>query len=189
MISNISAYFYKHANIFLVALSIVLTFGYLFLFLIPKFSQFEIADATVKSLGTSFGFSAEDVTQYFKQLQPDQLKDYQKFHTIWDNLFAAIYGIQYIFILSLIFKPFQSTFKMFNLLPIVQVFLDWIENLKLAEMANAFLADGQFLASDATLASLATIAKWTTMGVVSLAIVIGLGMRIRKWIKNQNALV
>lgn len=183
---NISTFFYQKVTLILALGLTVLTFGYLFLVMMDAATCFEVADSSVKSLGTSFGFTAEMVQDFFSIRSIEMIACYKTLNTVWDNIFALLYGFMYAGWLSLIFKPFAGKVKLLNLLPFSQVIFDWLENFQIVGFANSFLNEEPLSATAVKLGSFFTMAKWVCYSLVFVAILIGIGLRISALITKRK---
>lgn len=183
--NSISNFFYKRSSFLVVIIATSITFAYLFLIFIDKSKCFELENDSVKSLGTSFGFSLENVQAFFTGRTAEMLACYIDFILIWDNIFALLYGFMYVVWLSNLFKPYSTKFKWLNLLPLLQTIFDWLENFKLAQLAKSHLAGNQLLASDVQLASVFTMVKWAFSGIIFLLVMVGVVLLITRAIKKK----
>lgn len=163
-----------------------ITFGFIYFVLIDAAKCFEIADSSIKSLGTSFGFSFDMVKDFFAARITEKIECYVELNLIWDNIFAILYGLMYIFWTSLALKPYAAKAKLLNLVPAVQVIFDWLENFSLISIANTYLTEHQIPASEVSLASVFTMIKWSCFVLVFALIIIGVVLRIIKYIKISN---
>lgn len=184
--TTLSSFFYKKSSLTIAFILTIITFGYLFLVMMDAAKCFEVADSAQKSLGTSFGITAEMVQEFFSIRTEEMIVCYKEFNTIWDNLFALFYGLMYIFWLSLLLKPFSNQFKILNLLPLLQVVFDWLENFQVVRIANSFLAEIPVKAFDIQLLSTFSAIKWFGSALVFLLIIIGIVLRIRTMIKKRK---
>lgn len=183
---KVSDFFYQKSSLLTATIMTIVTFGFIYFVLIDAAKCFEIADTSVKSLGTSFGYSYEMVRDFFAARTTKEIECYKELNLIWDNIFAVLYGLMYIFWVSLALKPFAYKTKFLNLLPALQVILDWLENFSLIKIANTYLSENQILASDVSLASLFTMIKWICFALIYVLLIGGIIMRIVKWIKISN---
>ena len=172
-----SSFFYRKSTLLNTIIITAITFGYLFLVFLDAAKCFEVDSSNI-SLGTSFGFSTMNVQEFFSIRNSKMINCYQEFLSIWDNIFALLYGLMYVGWLSFILKPFQNKCKAMNLLPFTQTIFDWLENLKLYRIANNYLESGKIMASDVQIASIFNQIKWSVTGMVFLLILIGIAMRL-----------
>ena len=149
--------------------------GYTLLILSGQGKAFEVANSSVKSLGTSLGFGQAEVLAFLAERSVRQITAYIAFNQVWDSLFGVIYGVMYVVWLSLLLKPYSQKVGLLNLLPFGQVLFDWLENFSLASLSNQYLADGTISSSTALLASTASSIKWVfallVYGVILVSIV------------------
>ena len=149
--------------------------GYTLLILSGQGKAFEVANSSVKSLGTSLGFGQAEVLAFLAERSVRQITAYIAFNQVWDSLFGVIYGVMYVVWLSLLLKPYSQKVGLLNLLPFGQVLFDWLENFSLASLSNQYLADGAISSSTALLASTASSIKWVfallVYGVILVSIV------------------
>ena len=160
--------------------------GYLVFFLTGKGTAFEVANSTVRSLGTSLGFGQAEILAFFAERSDRMIDAYISFNQIWDTLFGLIYGLMYVIWVSVLFRPYSQRFGVLNLLPFGQVVFDWLENYALAALSNQFLADGAISSSTALIASTASAIKWAFSLLVYLVILVGIVMRISRAVKRRR---
>lgn len=186
LMNQLSSFFYKQST-WLIAIALTtVTFGYLFFVMMDVAKCFEVADSSVGSLAISFGFSAEMVEQFLSIRTAEMLDCYIELNRLWDNIFALLYGFMYAAWLSVIFKPFQAKWKALNLLPFLQTVFDWIENFNLANAASAYLAETPIPSLAVQVGSYANMIKWTVSGLVFLAILVGIVLRIRSALSKNK---
>lgn len=162
--------------------STAVSFGYLFIVQIGAAECFDIGGEGVQSLGTSLGLSEGAVEQFFAARSDEMLGCYRTFNLVWDNLYAVLYGVMYVAWISLLFKPLASRAQLLNLVPLLQVVFDWLENLQLVRLTNAWLGGNSLSSSDVQLASIFSIAKWASSIVVFVIIIIGIVIRMRRFV-------
>ena len=181
-----SKFFYTKSNLVTGLLSTSVFAGYLVFFLTGKGTEFEVANSTVRSLGTSLGFGQAEILAFFAERSDQMVDAYISFNQIWDTLFGLIYGLMYVVWVSVLFKPYSQRFGVLNLLPFGQVVFDWLENYALAALSNQFLADGAISASTALIASTASAIKWVFSLLVYVVILVGIVMRISRAVKRRR---
>ena len=181
-----SKFFYTKSNLVTGLLATSVFAGYLVFFLTGKGTAFEVANSTVRSLGTSLGFGQAEILAFFAERSDRMIDAYISFNQIWDTLFGLIYGLMYVIWVSVLFKPYSQRFGVLNLLPFGQVVFDWLENYALAELSSQFLADGAISSSTALIASTASTIKWAFSLLVYLVILVGIVMRISRAVKRRR---
>ena len=181
-----SKFFYTKSNLVTGLLATSVFAGYLVFFLTGKGTAFEVANSTVRSLGTSLGFGQAEILAFFAERSDRMIDAYISFNQIWDTLFGLIYGLMYVIWVSVLFKPYSRRFGVLNLLPFGQVVFDWLENYALAALSNQFLADGAISSSTALIASTASAIKWAFSLLVYLVILVGIVMRISRAVKRRR---
>lgn len=181
-----SKFFYTKSNLVTGLLSTSVFAGYLVFFLTGKGTAFEVANSTVRSLGTSLGFGQAEILAFFAERSDRMIDAYISFNQIWDTLFGLIYGLMYVIWVSVLFKPYFQRFGVLNLLPFGQVVFDWLENYALAELSSQFLADGAISSSTALIASTASTIKWVFSLLVYVVILVGIVMRISRAVKRRR---
>jgi hypothetical protein len=181
-----SKFFYTKSNLVTGLLATSVFAGYLVFFLTGKGTAFEVANSTVRSLGTSLGFGQAEILAFFAERSDQMIDAYISFNQIWDTLFGLIYGLMYVIWVSVLFKPYSQRFGVLNLLPFGQVVFDWLENYALAELSNQFLADGAISASTALIASTSSAIKWVFSLLVYVVILVGIVMRISRAVKRRR---
>ena len=181
-----SKFFYTKSNLVTGLLATSVFAGYLVFFLTGKGTAFEVANSTVRSLGTSLGFGQAEILAFFAERSDRMIDAYISFNQIWDTLFGLIYGLMYVIWVSVLFRPYSQRFGVLNLLPFGQVVFDWLENYALAALSNQFLADGAISSSTALIASTASAIKWAFSLLVYLVILVGIVMRISRAVKRRR---
>jgi hypothetical protein len=181
-----SKFFYTKSNLVTGLLATSVFAGYLVFFLTGKGTAFEVANSTVRSLGTSLGFGQAEILAFFAERSDRMIDAYISFNQIWDTLFGLIYGLMYVIWVSVLFKPYSQRFGVLNLLPFGQVVFDWLENYALAELSSQFLADGAISSSTALIASTASTIKWVFSLLVYVVILVGIVMRISRAVKRRR---
>ena len=182
-ISSVSQFFFEKSNWKNGLVFTVLFSGYLTLLTVVG-KSFEVSGSKVKSLGTTFGFGINDVVAFFTERSDQMISSYITFNQIWDFIFAIVYGLMYVIWLSVIYKPYATKNWALNLIPLAQVIFDWIENLCLASLAKAYLADENISSAAVKLASTSSSIKWGISFLVYLLIIYGLVLRLVKVMKN-----
>ena len=185
-LSHASRFFYMKSNLVTALLATFVFVGYLVFFLTGQGKAFEVANSSVKSLGTSFGFGQAEILAFFAERSDQMISAYINFNQVWDSLFALIYGVMYVAWVSVLFKPYSQKLGLLNLLPFGQVLFDWIENFSLATLSNQYLADGTISSSTALLASTSSTIKWVFSLLVYGVILVGAVMRIAASLKRRS---
>ena len=185
-LSRASRFFYTKSNLVTALLATSVFAGYLVLFLTRQGKAFEVANSSIRSLGTSLGFGQAEILAFLAERSNQQINAYINFNLVWDSLFALIYGVMYVFWVSLLFKPYSQKFGILNLLPFGQVAFDWLENLGLATISKQYLADGTISSTTAQFASTASTIKWAFSLLVYGVILVGIVMRIVGALKKRS---
>ena len=184
--NKLSRYFYNKVTLAIATVLTFITFAYLFFVLMDGAECYQVADESVKSLGTSFGYDLEMVQHFLSVRSEAMIICYKNFNIIWDNLFALSYGLMYIAWLSVLYKPFKNKVKLLILFPILQVIFDWLENFQLARISDSYLTEDQIYSLDVNLASSFTLLKWICSSLIFILIVIGIVLRIVSVIKKRK---
>jgi hypothetical protein len=185
-LSGASQFFYKKSNLVTALLATSVFAGYLLFFLTGKGKAFEVANSSIKSLGTSLGFGQVEILAFLAERSDQMINDYIDFNQVWDSLFALIYGVMYVVWVSILFKPYSKKVGVLNLLPFGQVLFDWLENFALATLSKQYLADGTISSSTALFASTASSIKWVFSLLVYGVILVGIVMRILGALKRRS---
>ena len=185
-LSRASQFFYTKSNLITALLAISVFAGYLLFFLSGKGKAFEVANSSIKSLGTSLGFGQVEILTYLAERFDQMINAYINFNQVWDSLFALIYGVMYVAWVSILFKPYSKKVGVLNLLPFGQVLFDWLENFSLAALSKQYLADGTISSSTAVFASTASSIKWVFSLLVYGVILVGALMRIAGPLKGRS---
>jgi hypothetical protein len=181
-----SEFFYAKSTLVTALIATVVFAGYTVLVLSGQGKAFEVANSTVKSLGTSLGFGQAEILAFFAERSVQQISAYITFNQVWDTLFGVIYGVMYVVWASLLLKPYSQKVGMLNLLPFGQVLFDWLENIGLATVSSEYLADGTISASTAQLASTASSIKWAFALLVYGVILVGIIARTVGALKRRS---
>ena len=186
LVTRSSHFFYQNSSIATAVFSTIFFISYLFLIMMGKAAGFELADGSMKSLGTSFGFNHADIVAFLAARTDAMINAYINFNKVWDTLFGLIYGLMYVVWISVLFKPFAQKVGFLNLFPFAQVLFDWLENYALASLANQYLVDGLISLPIAKLASVFCMFKWVCSGLIFTLILVGIILRIARVIKNRK---
>ena len=186
LLRRVSVFFYAKSTLVTALFATAVFAGYTALILSGQGKAFEVANSSVKSLGTSLGFGQAEVLAFFAERSVEQLSAYITFSQVWDSLFGVIYGVMYVAWVSLLFKPYSLKVGLLNLLPFGQVLFDWLENFSLASLSSQYLADGTIASSIALLASTASSIKWAFALLVYGVILVGIVARIVAVLKRRN---
>ncbi|MEI7798437.1 MAG: hypothetical protein WCI68_06685 [Actinomycetes bacterium] len=185
-LSRASRFFYTKSNLVTALLATSVFAGYLLLFLTKKGTAFEVANSSVKSLGTSLGFGQTEILAFLAERSDQMINAYINFNQVWDTLFGLIYGVMYVVWLSILCKPYSQKLRLLNLLPFAQVLFDWLENFALATLSKQYLADGTISSSTAQLASICSAIKWAFSLLVYGLILVAIVMRIVGALKKRS---
>ena len=186
LVTRSSHFFYQNSSIATAVFSTIFFISYLFLIMMGKAAGFELADGSMKSLGTSFGFNHADIVAFLAARTDAMINAYINFNKVWDTLFGLIYGLMYVVWISVLFKPFAQKVGFLNLFPFAQVFFDWLENYALASLATQYLVDGLISLPIAKLATVFCMFKWVCSGLIFTLILVGIILRIARVIKNRK---
>jgi hypothetical protein len=132
------------------------------------------------------GFGEAEILAFLSERSDPMILAYVEFSQIWDTLFGLIYGVMYVVLVSVLFKPYSQKVGILNFLPFGQVVFDWIENFALAALSSQYLADGSISSSVALLASTSSAIKWGFSLLVYVVIVVGIVMRIAGALKQRG---
>ncbi len=185
-LSRASRFFYTKSNLVTALLATSVFAGYLVFLLMGQGRAFEVANSSVRSLGTSLGFGQAEILAFLAERSNQQINAYISFNLVWDSLFGLIYGVMYVFWVSLLFKPYSQKFGVLNLLPFGQVVFDWLENFALASLSKQYLADGTISSTTAQFASTSSTIKWAFSLLVYGVILVGIVMRIVGALKRRS---
>jgi hypothetical protein len=185
-LSLVSRFFYAKSNLATALLATAIFAGYLVFVLTLQGKAFEVANGSVRSLGTSFGFGQAEILAFLTERSDSMISAYINFNQVWDSLFGLIYGVMYVIWVSVAFRPYSVKVGILNLLPFGQVIFDWLENASLAALSNQYLADGTISSSMALVASTASSIKWVFSLLVYGVILVGIVMRIVRAAKIRS---
>ena len=185
-LTRASQFFYAKSSLVTAVLATLVFAGYTALILSGQGKAFEVANSSIKSLGTSLGFGQAEILAFLAERSADQIAAYITFNQVWDTLFGVIYGVMYVVWASLLLKPYSQKVGILNLLPFGQVLFDWLENIGLATVSSEYLADGTISASTAQLASTASSIKWAFALLVYGVILVGIIARTVRALKRRS---
>ena len=185
-LSLVSRFFYAKSNLVTALLATAIFAGYLVFVLTLQGKAFEVANSSIRSLGTSFGFGQAEILAFLSERSDPMISAYINFNQVWDSLFGLIYGVMYVIWVSVVFKPYSPKVGILNLLPFGQVVFDWLENASLAALSNQYLTDGTISSSMALVASTASSIKWVFSLLVYVVILVGIVMRIVRAAKIRS---
>jgi hypothetical protein len=181
-----SQFFYAKSSLVTAVLATLVFAGYTALILSGQGKAFEVANSSIKSLGTSLGFGQAEILAFLAERSADQIAAYITFNQVWDTLFGVIYGVMYVVWASLLLKPYSQKVGILNLLPFGQVLFDWLENIGLATVSSQYLADGTISSTTAQLASTASSIKWAFALLVYGVILVGIIARTVGALKRRS---
>jgi len=181
-----SEFFYAKSTLVTAVLATLVFAGYTVLLLSGQGKTFEVANSSIKSLGTSLGFGQAEILAFFAERSVGQISAYITFNQVWDSLYGVIYGVMYVVWVSVLLKPYSQKVGILNLLPFGQVLFDWLENIGLAAVSSQYLADGTISASTAQLASTASSIKWAFALLVYGVILVGIIARTVGALKRRS---
>ena len=181
-----SEFFYAKSTLVTALIATVVFAGYTVLVLSGQGKAFEVANSTVKSLGTSLGFGQAEILAFFAERSTQQISAYITFNQVWDSLYGVIYGVMYVAWVSVLLKPYSQKVGMLNLLPFGQVLFDWVENFGVSSLASQYLADGTISSTTAQLASTASSIKWAFALLVYGVILVGIIARTVGALKRRS---
>jgi hypothetical protein len=185
-LTRASQFFYAKSSLVTAVLATLVFAGYTVLVLSGQGKAFEVANSSIRSLGTSLGFGQAEILAFLAERSADQIAAYITFNQVWDTLFGVIYGVMYVVWVSLLLKPYSQKVGILNLLPFGQVLFDWLENIGLATVSSQYLADGTISASTAQLASTASSIKWAFALLVYGVILVGIIARTVGALKRRS---
>jgi hypothetical protein len=185
-LTRASQFFYAKSSLVTAVLATLVFAGYTVLVLSGQGKAFEVANSSIRSLGTSLGFGQAEILAFLAERSADQIAAYITFNQVWDTLFGVIYGVMYVVWASLLLKPYSQKVGILNLLPFGQVLFDWLENIGLATVSSQYLADGTISASTAQLASTASSIKWAFALLVYGVILVGIIARTVGALKRRS---
>ena len=181
-----SEFFYAKSTLVTALIATAAFAGYTLLVLSGQGKAFEVANSTIKSLGTSLGFGQAEILAFFAERSTQQISAYITFNQVWDSLYGVIYGVMYVAWVSVLLKPYSQKVGILNLLPFGQVLFDWLENIGLAIVSSQYLADGTISSTTAQLASTASSIKWAFALLVYGVILVGIVARIAGALKGRS---
>ena len=186
LLRRASEFFYAKSTLVTALIATAAFAGYTLLVLSGQGKAFEVANSSIKSLGTSLGFGQAEILAFFAERSAGQISAYITFNQVWDSLYGVIYGVMYVAWVSVLLKPYSQKVGILNLLPFGQVLFDWLENIGLAIVSSQYLADGTISSTTAQLASTASSIKWAFALLVYGVILVGIVARITRALKGRS---
>lgn len=186
MFNRISDLFYDKSNLKVAIAGTAIFVAYLFLVMTRQAISFDTVQGDIKSLGMTFGFDEAAVIRFFQARTETMIAAYIQFTMIWDNIFAAIYGLMYAAWLSVLLKASKTKFGILNLVPFLQVIFDFLENTSLVYIANIYLTKGDIQSYFVSMASIFVMAKWVCSALTYLALLLGLWLLSVKLFKLKK---
>ena len=181
-----SEFFYAKSTLVTALIATAIFAGYTVLVLSGQGKAFEVANSSIKSLGTSLGFGQAEILAFFAERSAGQISAYITFNQVWDFIYGVIYGVMYVVWVSVLLKPYSHKVGILNLLPFGQVLFDWLENIGLATVSSQYLADGTISSTTAQLASTASSIKWAFALLVYGVILVGIVARTVGALKRRS---
>ena len=181
-----SEFFYAKSTLVTALIATAAFAGYTVLVLSGQGKAFEVANSSIKSLGTSLGFGQAEILAFFAERSAGQISAYITFNQVWDSIYGVIYGVMYVVWVSVLLKPYSHKVGILNLLPFGQVLFDWLENIGLATVSSQYLADGTISSTTAQLASTASSIKWAFALLVYGVILVGIVARTVGALKRRS---
>ncbi|MBL4648699.1 MAG: hypothetical protein JKY03_03135 [Aureispira sp.] len=133
------------------------------------------SSGSIQLLDTMLNYSLEEAYEQLKAYG-DNGRTVCVFSTlILDSLFPLLYGAFMSLVLVFLFQG--TKYRAFILLPLLVIFVDYIENTHIAFLLINF---PEQLPSVAYWGNLVTLTKWTLLGLVLMAISFGFFLRNRK---------
>ena len=185
-LGRVSQFFYAKSTLVTALIATVVFAGYTVLVLSGQGKAFEVANSSIKSLGTSLGFGQAEILAFFAERSAGQISAYITFNQAWDSIYGVIYGVMYVVWVSVLLKPYSQKVGILNLLPFGQVLFDWLENIGLAIVSSQYLADGTISSTTAQLASTASSIKWAFALLVYGVILVGIVARTVGALKGRS---
>ena len=186
LLRRASEFFYAKSTLVTALVATAAFASYTLLVLSGQGKAFEVANSTVKSLGTSLGFGQAEILAFFAERSVQQISAYITFNQVWDSFYGVIYGVMYVAWVSVLLKPYSEKVGMLNLLPFGQVLFDWLENVGVSSLASQYLADGTISSSTALIASTSSSIKWAFALLVYGVILVGIVARIAGSLKGRS---
>jgi hypothetical protein len=181
-----SEFFYAKSTLVTALIATAAFAGYTLLVLSGQGKAFEVANSSIKSLGTSLGFGQAEILAFLAERSTQQISAYITFNQVWDSLYGVIYGVMYVAWVSVLLKPYSQKVGILNLLPFGQVLFDWLENFGVSSLASQYLADGTISSTTAQLASTASSIKWAFALLVYGVILVGIIARTVGALKRRS---
>lgn len=132
-------------------------------------------NGSIQLLDTMFNYSMEEAYEQIKAYGENGRKICVFNTLILDSLFPLLYGAFMSLVLVFLFR--ETKYRILILMPLLIIFVDYIENTHIAFLLINF---PERLPNVAYWCKLVTLVKWTLVGLVLMAISFGFFLRNRK---------
>ena len=150
-------------------------------FILGHFSRGFTIDVGANSLGLSFYFTKDMVKNFFEVRTQEQLFCYSQFLKIWDVIFAFVYTLMYASWIRYFFK----NKRLFLIIPILAMIVDWAENYLELLMLETYLNSSPISEIFVSLGSGINSFKWILSILTYLIILIGIMITLKKFLANS----
>jgi hypothetical protein len=89
LLSLVSRFFYAKSNLVTALLATAIFAGYLVFVLTAQGRAFAVANSSIRSLGTSFGFGPPEILAFLSERSDQMISAYINFNQVWDSLSFA----------------------------------------------------------------------------------------------------
>ena len=138
-------------------------------------------DVGVNSLGLSFYYTKDTVQNFFEARNQEQLLCYSQFLQIWDAIFAFVYTFMYASWIMYFFK----NKRLFLIIPILAMIVDWAENYLELLMLETYLNSSPISEKFVSLGSGINSFKWSLSILTYLIILIGIMITLKIFLTNS----
>lgn len=185
-LTKLSEWFYRQSKGFVVLIFLALEI--LFAGLILPFMQLKMGggQSSPKPLDLYFGFTPEEAYSFLASLSAEGRSAYLQVEAFVDIVYPLIYTTLFILAISYFFKRAFSTdssFRIFNLFPLLTLLADLTENTGIITLLLSYPAANDFAVQ---LANCGNYTKWATSGITVLLLLIGIGTWVTKLLSKKR---
>jgi len=143
-------------------------------------------EGEINSLGLQFGYTYQQVLDFFSQRDEAMLRCYQSFLAIYDIIFPVIYTLMYVGWIVFLFKGSRVSLVSLLAIPILHCIVDWLENCLEIQMVHQYLTSDKISESLVKMGSIVTSTKWVLSTCTYVIILWGITLVIMTFIKHRR---
>ncbi|MCL3779505.1 hypothetical protein EMN47_03790 [Prolixibacteraceae bacterium JC049] len=157
-------------NLNITILAILFVLFVFFLFPVYQAQITKIAGESIATLDGRFSYTLADVNLVFNKMTEDGRSVYRVISGVLDMFYPLIYGVLFFLLLIRATNSIPNNkFKLCSLLPLIAMLFDYIENIGVLRMLDAFPA---ITNSQVVFNSFITTCKWVFVFLTLISVVI-----------------